>query len=232
MSGSDSPFTRDSRSVRQGTEVRQALIGNRAVVAGTGNELEAILIAETNALRHTPRFLGCGITVQEVCELLDRVQESALLLLMDSIAADGGRQLLLDLQHRIHPPLVVHVTVVGHWLSRSDLDTFPAHGLLSVHSIGTGRFNAALTAVLAGLRYVDEALVPLSEAGAAATFGLHRRELEVARAVATGLSNREIGVTLSISETTVRDYVSAALKTLKLSNRAALAAWAAQQHLI
>jgi DNA-binding NarL/FixJ family response regulator len=232
MSTPESPFTAESRSVRQGTAVRQALIGNRPVVAGTGNALEAILIAETHALRHTPRFLGCGVNGAEVKTLLAPLQESALLLLMDSIAADGGRALLEELRQGPHPPLVVHVTVVGRWLSEAEMEAFPADGLLSVQSIGTGRFNAALAAVLAGLRYRDEALRPIGEEGGTAAAGLNRRELEVARAVASGQSNREIAASLSIAETTVRDYVSAALKKLALSNRAALAAWAAQQRLI
>ena len=232
MSKPESPFTGNSPSVRQGTEVRQALIGERAVVAGTGNRLEAILIAETNALRQTPRFLGCGINAEEVCSLVNQVEESVLLLITDSIAADGGRQLLVDLQQRINPPVVIHVTVAGRWLSRAEIDAFPAQGMLSVQSIGSGRFNAALAAVLTGQRYVDEALVPLVDGKAAPLCGLNRRELEVARAVAMGQSNREIGAALSISETTVRDYVSAALKKLQLSNRAALATWATQQHLL
>lgn len=54
---------------------------------------------------------------------------------------------------------------------------------------------------------------------------LSRREAAVAAHVADGLSNREIGTQLYLSERTVESHVSSALRKLNLSSRAALAAW-------
>lgn len=48
---------------------------------------------------------------------------------------------------------------------------------------------------------------------------LSRRELEVLRLVADGLSNKEIGVQLSITEGTVKNHVHNALNKLGLENR-------------
>lgn len=59
---------------------------------------------------------------------------------------------------------------------------------------------------------------------------LSSRELEVAQLIARGLSNREIGEQLHLSESTVKAYISAALDRLGQRNRVELAAlvWVAQ----
>jgi DNA-binding NarL/FixJ family response regulator len=53
------------------------------------------------------------------------------------------------------------------------------------------------------------------------------REREVARFVAQGLSNREIGKTLVISERTVDAHVQHILNKLGFNSRAQIAAWIA-----
>lgn len=54
---------------------------------------------------------------------------------------------------------------------------------------------------------------------------LSRRELEVLRLVADGLSNKEIGVQLSITEGTVKNHVHNALAKLGMENRIQAAAY-------
>jgi len=61
---------------------------------------------------------------------------------------------------------------------------------------------------------------------------LSPREVEVLRLVASGKSNKEIGAALSLSEITVRNYISNILEKLGLSNRVELAAFALNHHLI
>ena len=51
------------------------------------------------------------------------------------------------------------------------------------------------------------------------------RELEVLRLVSDGLSNKEIGVTLSITEGTVKNHVHNALTKLGMDNRIQAAAY-------
>jgi non-specific serine/threonine protein kinase len=51
------------------------------------------------------------------------------------------------------------------------------------------------------------------------------RELEVARAVAEGLTNKEIGAALGIAERTAETHVQRILTKLDLRGRAQLAAW-------
>jgi DNA-binding CsgD family transcriptional regulator len=54
---------------------------------------------------------------------------------------------------------------------------------------------------------------------------LSPRELEVARMVATGESNRSIAARMHLSERTVEQHVSTSLRKLGMSSRSALAAW-------
>jgi len=60
---------------------------------------------------------------------------------------------------------------------------------------------------------------------------LSQREEEVARLVAQGLSNREIGKRLFISERTVDSHVEHILNKLEFTSRTQIAAWAVKQGL-
>jgi len=60
---------------------------------------------------------------------------------------------------------------------------------------------------------------------------LSPRELEVARMVATGESNRSIAARMHLSERTVEQHVSAALRKLGMTSRSALAAWVVSEQL-
>jgi DNA-binding NarL/FixJ family response regulator len=58
---------------------------------------------------------------------------------------------------------------------------------------------------------------------------LARREADVARLVADGLTNEQIGARLFISERTVDSYVRSILTKLGFSSRAQVAAWMARE---
>jgi DNA-binding NarL/FixJ family response regulator len=60
---------------------------------------------------------------------------------------------------------------------------------------------------------------------------LTRREIEVLQLVADGLSNKEIGTKLSITEGTVKNHVHNALEKLQLENRIQAAAYVVRQGL-
>jgi len=63
------------------------------------------------------------------------------------------------------------------------------------------------------------------------TPALTKRELEVLRLVADGLSNKEIATTLFITEGTVKNHVHNALEKLQLENRTQAAAYIVRQGL-
>ena len=56
---------------------------------------------------------------------------------------------------------------------------------------------------------------------------LTRREREVARLIAQGLSNRQIADVLTISERTAATHVEHILQKLDMNSRAQVASWAA-----
>jgi DNA-binding CsgD family transcriptional regulator/sugar lactone lactonase YvrE len=65
--------------------------------------------------------------------------------------------------------------------------------------------------------------------GGAATARLSRRETEVAQLVAEGLTNREIGARLFISERTVDGHLEHVREKLNVNSRAQIAAWVVRQ---
>jgi DNA-binding NarL/FixJ family response regulator len=69
--------------------------------------------------------------------------------------------------------------------------------------------------------------VPVSNAAAGGmdTGPLGRREAEVARLVADGLSNKQIGTRLFISERTVDSHVRSIMNKLGFNTRAQIAGW-------
>lgn len=70
----------------------------------------------------------------------------------------------------------------------------------------------------------------VAEPSASGPAALTTRQAEVADLVAEGLTNRQIGRRLGISEKTVELHVSAVLARLGLPSRAGVAVWAAAQH--
>ena len=60
---------------------------------------------------------------------------------------------------------------------------------------------------------------------------LTRREIEILQLVSEGLSNKEIGTSLSITEGTVKNHVHNALEKLQLENRIQAAAYVVRQGL-
>ena len=67
-------------------------------------------------------------------------------------------------------------------------------------------------------------------AAAAGGSPLSPRELEVARLVGRGLTNKQIGQTLYVSERTAENHVQHILTKLGLRNRSQIAAWASGEH--
>ena len=104
----------------------------------------------------------------------------------------------------------------------------------AIAALGRPRFDAAF---LAGSRLERDAAVRLALGGSGETLIeapervdaglLSKREEEVARLVADGLSNKEIGARLFISEHTVDSHVRAILNKLGFDSRARIAAWVA-----
>jgi predicted ATPase/DNA-binding CsgD family transcriptional regulator len=105
----------------------------------------------------------------------------------------------------------------------------------AVAALGRAKFDAELTA---GKRLNRETAIRLalgesgqirapSAVGETGAGVLGKRQADVARLVAEGLSNRQIGARLFISERTVDSHVRSILNKLGFSSRAQIAAWMA-----
>jgi two-component system invasion response regulator UvrY len=100
------------------------------------------------------------------------------------------------------------------------------------------RLCAAVRAVAAGERYLDTntACAAVASAARARAEGrcleLTRREWGVLAQVASGRRNRDIALTLRVSESTVKFHLSALFQKLGVSNRTELAHLAVRQRLL
>lgn len=61
---------------------------------------------------------------------------------------------------------------------------------------------------------------------------LSNREIEIVRLIADGLSNREIGARIALSEKTVKNHVSVILAKLKMTARASVAVYAVRNGIV
>jgi DNA-binding NarL/FixJ family response regulator len=67
---------------------------------------------------------------------------------------------------------------------------------------------------------------------AAQRAGLTEREVTILRLIARGLSNKEIGANLSLSEKTIKNYITVILQKLQLNDRTQAAVYAVQNGLM
>jgi DNA-binding NarL/FixJ family response regulator len=103
-------------------------------------------------------------------------------------------------------------------------DTSPAMLVEIVHSVAGGEFYADPRIAGAMLRRRSGRAPEVSE--------LSGREYEIVRLIAEGLSNREIGKRLTLSEKTVKNHVSHILAKLKVNARSGVAVYAVRNGLV
>jgi predicted ATPase/DNA-binding CsgD family transcriptional regulator len=104
----------------------------------------------------------------------------------------------------------------------------------AVAALGATRFEAELEAgrglsrdTALGLALGKSAPVAAAAAGRARPEVLGKREADVARLIADGLTNKQIGTSLFISERTVDSHVRSIMNKLGFTSRAQIAAWMA-----
>jgi two-component system response regulator DegU len=103
-------------------------------------------------------------------------------------------------------------------------DTSPAMMIEIVHTIARGDYYADPRLAGAMLRRRSTRSSEASE--------LSSREFEIVRLIADGLSNREIGNRLSLSEKTVKNHVSHILAKLKVTARSGVAVYAVRNGIV
>ena len=182
--------------------------------------------------------VGQAGSVSEAIELVRASKPDIILMdfgLPDGTGADATRAILKE-----HP----ECKVVFLTMSEEDEDLFeairsgargyllknlhPAKLISTLRSVQEG--ESALSRTMT-LRVMEE-LSRTKKTEYPAEITLTHREIDVLRAVATGLSNQDIANHLFITENTVKYHVHSILDKLKLSSRKEAAAYARKQGLV
>lgn len=213
-------FNPEDPSFQRRTETVNALMATWTVVGGTGQWLEAHLLARASYAGGLPQLLGCGTTAQEVEDLVADAGDPVLLIVSDSIAPDHGVALMTRLAARPRPPAVLLLITDASWLGASPLASCAAGAIVDVLSFGSGTVIAALQALRGGERFLDPRLASQPQGAA----DLTPREHESLQLLIDGMTNQQIAQRMSISAHTVRDYLSQVFRKFGVQNRAAAAA--------
>ena len=180
---------------------------------------------------------GLAGSVREAVEMARQTRPDMILMdfsLPDGTGADATRQILAE---------VPDCKIVFLTMSEEDENLFdairsgargyllknmqPSKLVIALRSVQNG--ESALSRSMT-MRLMEElSRTKKSEAPADATLTL--REIDVIRALASGLSNAEIAAQLFISENTVKYHVHSALGKLGMSDRKQLAAYARERGL-
>jgi two-component system nitrate/nitrite response regulator NarP len=115
-------------------------------------------------------------------------------------------------------------------LSSLNVSKMSIDGLI-LSTANRNKFDECLCSVCDGTRWIDEqvsAIVDLAKSGLHRIGDLSRREFEVARLAASGLSNKQIGRILEVSDGTIKVHMHHILSKLNLGSRIDLS-WSASE---
>lgn len=215
-------FRPSSRSFLRRTRLVNGLLGTWPIVFGSGSWLEAHLVARLAVASRQPNLRGCGISAQEVWDLVQLELEEGssgdpLVVLCDSISADQGQALTQRLRAQSPVMPIVRVVQNDQWLTATTLAACQAQAIVHAESFGTGVVIRALQALRRQQTYVDPRIRERLEASAAVH--LTGRERQVLDGLARGLSNKQIAQQVDIAATTVRDHMSSLCRKLGGINR-------------
>ena len=220
--GESRRFLPSSRAFLRRTRLVNSLLGGWPIVFGSGSWLEAHLVARLALASRQPNLRGCGITEQEVWDLVQQELEQGnrgapLVVICDSLAADHGQALTRRLLSASEALQIILVVQNDQWLTAASLADCQAQAIVHGESFGTGVVIQALQALRRRQTYVDPRLNERLQAPA--TVQLTRREQQVLQGLVRGLSNNQIAQDAEIATTTVRDYVSRLCRRLAAANR-------------
>src|SRR6202162_4688535 len=192
-----------------GLAMRQVLERDPSiVVVGTASDPRSVEIGE---LRPDVIFLDADAVALEVEEAIAACERSS----------PQSRICVISAQHR---PRAMQRALAAKADGYVAKDTSPETFLEIVHLIANGDSYADPRIAGAMLRRRSTRSRELNE--------LSGREFEIVRLVADGLSNRDIGKRLMLSEKTVKNHVSHILAKLKVTARSGVAVYAIRNGLV
>lgn len=182
--------------------------------------------------------VGEAGTVREAIDGTERLRPDVVLL---DIRLQGGSGVdaCREIKNRWPETKIIMLTSFAEDETLFDAIACGAEGYV-LKQIGSAQLIEALEKVGRGQALLDPAvtsrvLAKVREAQrheqGHAFDGLNQQELAILAHLTEGLTNREIGAQLALSEKTVRNYVSIILKKLDLTSRAQAAAYAAKNRI-
>ena len=179
--------------------------------------------------------LGCAPNGKEAIEIAERTKPDVFLMDIQMPVMDGIEATKYIVEHDLGKVLIL-TTFDDDELVRRALGNGAKGYLIKNHTpehlkqmirsvyIGTGVMEEGILESLAGKTESTEGDTVQAGSGFDPS-GYSERELDIVRAVAEGLSNKEIAAKLFISEGTVKNYITTILSKEGLSHRTALAVY-------
>jgi two-component system, NarL family, response regulator len=185
----------------------------------------------TSMLSTIPGLAVCGAasTGEEALEMIDSEQPDVLLLDL-RMPGMTGIELLKAIRAKTSPPKTLVLTSY-----ESDEEIYRAieagaHGYL-LKSTPQAEIVAAIQTVRSGRHHIPPRIAArLAERMVRSA--LTQRELEILEMVVRGLTNKQIGHALQISENTARNHINSIIRKLDVSGRTEAATAAIQQGLV
>ena len=202
----------DHKMIREGLKQLIELEGDMKVIEEAENGLDCIEKLEVNK----PEILLLDINMPKMngIQTLEKIKEEKLDLKVLMLTVHSEVEYLLK---------AVDIGVDGYILKDAD----------------STELRKAIFSIVEGNKYIQSSLIPLLNSKMIARDLdsekiklLTKRESQILVNVASGMSNKEIGDKLQISERTVKNHISSVFKKIEVSDRTQAAVFAIRNNLI
>lgn len=202
----------DHKMIREGLKQLIELEGDMEVIEEAENGLDCIEKLEVNK----PEILLLDINMPKMngIQTLEKIKEKKMDLKVLMLTVHSEVEYILK---------AMDIGVDGYILKDADFT----------------ELRKAIFSIMEGNNYIQSSLIPLLNSKMIARDLdsekielLTKRELEILMNVASGMSNKEIGDKLQISERTVKNHISSVFKKIEVSDRTQAAVFAIRNNLI
>ena len=202
----------DHKMIREGLKQLIELEGDMKVIEEAENGLDCIEKLEVNK----PEILLLDINMPKMngIQTLEKIKEEKMDLKVLMLTVHSEVEYLLK---------AVDIGVDGYILKDAD----------------STELRKAIFSIVEGNKYIQSSLIPLLNSKMIARDLdsekiklLTKRESQILVNVASGMSNKEIGDKLQISERTVKNHISSVFKKIEVSDRTQAAVFAIRNNLI
>ena len=215
----------------------QDLSQNHRILVATDNRPYALALASCFALHHDDhpsRLVGIATTHREALACLGDVRGPLLAFVSEHLESGDGLALVADLKQRSVPQSPIATVFTLEQIASPRLKEVlasPSDVVLARPSLDLMAIVNAVESILAGVRFVDPAIpFAIKKHELNGNHVLSEQERRVLQLLCNGLTNKGIGETLSIAETTARGHVQSIMRKLNVRDRTAAAVEGIRRH--